>query len=182
MSIEAEAYARHKNLKLAAAEIGIDWQVLYTRLRQQGVAVTGDKLRYGDDRDKLAATFEAKFAELVPQAESCNQAKWQSKFDFYVSGHKVDIKTSRRHKAGAYGKALRWSFSIKRQSLDCDFMCCFCLGDNDEIEKVLLIPSEFFAGAQLISVACSGASKWEEFVVEPGELAEFFKQMPPKEK
>ena len=49
-----EAYGRHKNLKIAAAEVGIPWQKLYLILRNAGVPVVGDKLRYGSDRDKLA--------------------------------------------------------------------------------------------------------------------------------
>jgi transcriptional regulator with PAS, ATPase and Fis domain len=37
---EAEAYARHKNLKLAANELGVRWQQLYARLRKLGIPVT----------------------------------------------------------------------------------------------------------------------------------------------
>lgn len=42
-----EAYEKHKNLKLAAIEVGMPWQMLYVHLRKLGVPVTGDKARYG---------------------------------------------------------------------------------------------------------------------------------------
>ena len=62
---EVQAYAKHRNLKLAAGELGICWQTLYVRLKRAGVPVTGDKLRYGADRDRLGATCEAEFQRLV---------------------------------------------------------------------------------------------------------------------
>ena len=45
MTPEQIAYDKHKNLKLAASEIGLKWQTLYSRLKNQGVNIIGDKLR-----------------------------------------------------------------------------------------------------------------------------------------
>lgn len=181
MSIESEAYERHKNLKLAAKEIGMQWQTLYSRLRAQGVPVTGDKLRYGSDTDKLAAKAEAEFHKLVPVAINANESKFQARVDFSVNGHLVDVKSSRPRLADSRGKAMRWSFCLKKQSYECDFMCCFCLDGNGDTERILLIPREFFDGMQLLSVACSGRSSWFDYAVEPGELAAFFDQLPKKD-
>lgn len=96
---EAEAYARHKNLKLAAEEIGIKWQQLYSRLRKMGVPVTGDKARYGCAKDRLAAKAERLFSEDVPNAIDSNAQQYQAAIDFYVDGHSVDVKASRLHSA-----------------------------------------------------------------------------------
>lgn len=181
MSIESDAYERHKNLKLAAAEIGMPWQTLYYKLKQQGVAVTGDKLRYGSDTDKLAAKAEGEFHRLVPGAINANQTKFQAKVDFVVNGYLVDVKVSRPKLSNARGKSMRWGFSTMKQSFSCDFLCCFCLDGNGDTEKILLIPREFFEGMQLISVACSGRSSWFDYAVEPGELAAFFDQLPKKD-
>ena len=68
MNQEVIAYRKHMNIKLAAAQLGVAWQSLYVRLKQLGEPVTGDKMRYGSDRDKLAAMAEAKFLQLVPFA------------------------------------------------------------------------------------------------------------------
>lgn len=43
-----------------------------------------------------------------------------------------------------------------------------------EIEKILLIPSEFYKNKQSISVSCN-KSKWWDFEVTKEELVEFFK-------
>lgn len=168
------AYEKHKNLKIAASEIGIKWQTLYYRLKKQGVSIIGDKLRYGSDRDRLSSIAEAEFKKYVPTAVSMNEIKWQFKYDFTVNGHKVDVKCSTKRRLSSKYPSLSWAFSFKRQSLICDFVCCFCLGDDRKTEKVLLVPSEFFKGLQTISVSVNGASKWLDYEVEADELEEFF--------
>lgn len=174
---EVQAYEKHRNLKLAASELGIGWQTLYSRLKRAGVPVTGDKLRYGTDRDRLAAIGEAEFQRLVPQAVSENERKYQSKFDFTVGSQKVDVKASLPRRLSKKYEALSWSFSFKKQSFICDFFCCICFDVSRSVQHVLLVPREFFAGLQTISVPCSGASKWLDYSVAPDELADFFSSL-----
>lgn len=178
MTAEAIAYNRFKNLKLAAAELGICWQTLYARLKKQGVPVTGDKLRYGTDRDRLGAMSEAKFQELVPFAHDKNKSKFQSKYDFDVLGYKVDVKSSMPRALNKPYRFLSWSFYFKKQSLIADFVVCFCLDESRAIEHVLLVPSEFFAGLQTVSLTRNGTSKWLDYKVAPEALAEFFQSLP----
>ena len=174
MTPEALAYDKHKNLKIAANEIGMKWQTLYCRLKNQGVNVIGDKLRYGSDRDKLSAKAEAIFKDNVPSAISMNKIKWQYKHDFEVNGFKVDVKCSVKRCLSKKYQAKSWAFSFKKQTLTCDFVCCFCLNDNKEVETVLLVPSEFFKGLQTVSVATSGNSKWLDYAVDICDLEAFF--------
>ena len=47
-----ESYSRLKNLKLVGLEVGIPWQTVYVYLKQAGIAVTGDKSRYGSVTDR----------------------------------------------------------------------------------------------------------------------------------
>lgn len=171
---EAQAYAKHRNLKLAAGELGIPWQSLYVRLKKAGVPVTGDKLRYGTDRDRLGAKAEAAFHELVPFAVNANASQFQAKVDFSVGSLTVDVKASMPRQLNKRFAALSWSFSLKKQSLVCDFVCCFCYADASTIKHVLLVPSEFFAGLQTVSVSCAGSSKWLDYKAEASELASFF--------
>lgn len=177
MTPEAIAYDKHKNLKIAAEEIGINWQTLYCRLKNQGVTVIGDKLRYGSDRDKLSAKAEAMFKNIVTSAVSMNDIKWQHKHDFEVNGFKVDVKCSVKRCLSKKYQSKSWAFSFKKQTLTCDFICCFCLDDNKEVEKVLLVPSEFFKGLQTVSVAASGKSKWLDYAVDMSELETFFSNL-----
>lgn len=177
MSKEVEIYRKHKNLKLAAAELGIAWQSLYVILRKIGEPVTGDKLKYGSDRDKLGALAESEFRRLVPLASNLNDVLHQAKYDFDVLGQKVDVKASRPHQLNKKYAALSWSFSFKKQTLICDFICCFCMREDKTIAHVLLVPSEFFKGLRTVSVSCAGASKWLDYAIAPNDLATFFTEI-----
>lgn len=174
---EAQTYAKHRNLKLAAGELGIPWQSLYVKLKKAGVSVAGDKLRYGTDRDRLGAKAEAAFHELVPLAVNANASQFQAKVDFSVGGLTVDVKASMPRQLNKRFAALSWSFSIKKQTLVCDFVCCFCFASDGSIAHVLLVPSEFFAGLQTISVSCAGSSKWLDYEVKASDLAKFFSEL-----
>jgi hypothetical protein len=178
MNQEVLAYRKHMNLKLAAQELGIAWQTLYVHLKKLGEPVTGDKLRYGTDRDKLGHLAEAEFKRLVPFAVNGNASKWQSKYDFEVAGSKVDVKASNPRKLNARYESKSWSFSFKRQSLVCDFICCFCIAEDKSTKHILLVPSEFFKGLQTVSVSCEGASKWLDYAIDQNDLAEFFASLP----
>lgn len=172
-----ESYRRLKNLKLVSDEVGIPWQRVYVHLKNAGEPVTGDKLRYGNDRDRLAALAESMFEELVPFAENCNAKKYQAKVDFIVNGQQVDVKASMPRQLNKRYAAKSWSFSFKKQSLICDFVCCFCMNSDRSIKYVLLVPSEFFAGLSSVSVSCCGDSKWLDYTIDKSELAEFFKSL-----
>ena len=176
---EAEAYARHKNLKLAANELGVQWQQLYVRLRKMGVPVTGDKARYGCAKDRFASKAERLFAEDVPTAEDSNAQQYQSMIDFSVGGFTVDIKASRLHPARQErsGKttAPRWLFSINKQKDKADFFVMYAFDpDAERVEHVFLIPAEIATTKSTIVVAESLSSKWADYRVDRGALADFF--------
>jgi hypothetical protein len=177
MNVEVECYRKHKNLKIAAQELGIPWQSLYVRLKKLGEPVTGDKLRYGTDRDRLGVLAEQEFKRLVPFAIDNNLSKFQANYDFTVGKFKIDVKASlpkQKHKRFA---ALSWSFSLKKQTLICDFVCCFCLSEEKEIEHILLVPSEFFKGIQTVSVSRKANSKWLDYSIPAESLLSFFSEM-----
>lgn len=171
------AYEKHMNLKLAAEELGIKWQNLYVKLRKLGIAVVGDKARYGSDKDRLAAHAEVEFKKLVPFAENQNYIKFQSKFDFLVSGEKVDIKASKAHQGSKHFIAKRWAFSVKKQEFCADFIVCFAF--NDDGYRIFLIPGELVRNYQTISISENkeSKSKWIQYEVSGIELTNFFEDL-----
>jgi len=177
MTPEQLAYDKYKNLKLAAADIGISWNTLYSRLKKQGVPVIGDKLRYGSDRDKLSAMAESEFKRIVPNAVAMNDIRWQYKYDFTVDGYKVDVKSSMPQKKLKRYENKSWAFSLKKQTLFCDFLCCFCFDVNRNISNILVIPKEFFIGLKTITVSCNGNSKWLDYSINEHDLSNFFISM-----
>jgi len=172
-----EAYEKHKNLKLAADELGMKWQNLYVELRKAGVQVTGDKMRYGSDKDKLAARAEVEFLRLVPFAQDQNKCEFQSKFDFLVGNEKVDIKASNPRQGSKQFKATRWAFSVKKQEFCADFIVCFAMMDSGY--RLFLVPGEMVRNYQTISISTekNTKSKWLQYEVQPHDLSEFFSQL-----
>ena len=173
-----EAYAKHKNLKLAADAIGMKWQTLYVRLRNNGVAVIGDKAKYGSLSDRAGAKGEKYFSSLVPRAIDQNKSKFQAPVDFDVDGILVDVKASLKRSSSKRTSAMRWSFSISRQVTKCDFFVFVAYNEAfSDAEKVFLIPAELVRNLQTITISATGASKWDDYRVEPEELAEFFSDL-----
>jgi hypothetical protein len=175
-------YDKHRNLKLAAAELNMKWQTLYWHLSRANHPVVGDKEAYGSPTDKMAKVLEDYFQELIPHAISYNESKFQAPMDFSVNGYRVDIKSSTKkdgYKSNPRkNPAFRWAFSTKVQENSSDFMIMFCMegldcGDHGDVEKILLVPKEFYHNKQSISVSCS-KSKWYDFEVSEKELIEFF--------
>lgn len=179
-SQEVEAYAKHKHLKNAASELGINFQTLYSRLRRAGVSVTGDKERYGSTTDKLAVVGEQLFLGLVPHADDLNQKSFQPEVDFSVGSSTVDVKTARpKCSNNSYGSE-RWAFCLRKQMKTADYFVCFGLEETgEEIEILLLIPREMLRPTmQTLSVPRSKNSKWCDFEITESELARFFSEEP----
>ena len=179
-------YDKHQNLKLAAVELNMKWQTLYWNLKEYKHPVVGNKEKYGSTTDKLARYTEKLFHKTIPFAKDLNDEQFQAKSDFDIKGTKVDIKSSTKKdsnkRALSKNHSFRWAFSCKvQESTDVDFIICYCYTGYDatdfgEVEKILLIPSEFFKNMQSISVSCR-KSKWFDFEVTESELKDFFKTL-----
>ncbi|MGE8446618.1 MAG: hypothetical protein ACN6O1_10405 [Comamonas sp.] len=171
------AYEVHRNLKLAANDVGVPWQTVYVHLRRAGVPVTGDKLRYGSESDKLAARAEKLFLKHVPNAEDQNIRQFQSKVDFMFAGLGIDVKASRKKQHGVQPSMQRWMFSIKKQEAVADFFVCYGFDrDGINLERMLLIPGELARHYTTISVSTAGG-KWLDYAIEPDALSEFFNSL-----
>ena len=170
-----EAYRQHQNLKIAAQQVGIPWQTVYVHLRKAGEPVTGNKLKYGSETDRLAARAERIFLDLVPFAEDQNTRQFQSKVDFLVGGFGVDVKSSRLKIQGP--NSSRWMYSIKKQEAIADFFVC--LGFDAEaqaVKSILLVPGEIARMHTTISHSSRGG-KWADYLIEPSGLAPFFRAL-----
>lgn len=173
-----QAYRKHRNLKLAAQDVGIPWQSVYVQLRNADEPVTGDKLKYGSDSDKLAARGEQMFHSFVPESISHNEREFQSKLDFTVRGYGVDVKTSTLRLSNKACKVRRWAFCTKKQEASADFVVCFGIaGDGESLAKTLLIPGEIIRKYTTVSLSEAGG-KWDDYSVEPGDLETFFAALP----
>ena len=172
------AYRQHQNLKVAAQDVGIPWQTVYVHLRNAGEPVTGNKLKYGSESDRLAAKAERIFLGLVPFAEDQNTRQFQSKVDFLVRGFGIDVKASRLKIQGP--NSSRWMYSVKKQEAIADFFVCLGFDSEAEtLESVLLVPGEIARMHTTISHS-SRRGKWSDYLVSPADLAPFFAALPSK--
>lgn len=167
------AYDKRKNLKLAAADIGMKWQTLYWYLKRENHPVIGSKSEYGSDKDKFAARAESDFKKMIPSAIDMNKEKFQSKYDFKVNDLKVDIKASNLHSGIKYSKYMRWAFSLRKQEMFADFIVGMAY-KNNELFKLFLFPSEQVRFRQTITISERGSNKWSDYEISKEELQEFF--------
>ena len=168
-----KAYSEVKHLKIAGEIVGIPWQTVYTHLKRAGGPVVGDKARYGSDSDKFAAKSERDFKSIVPAAKDQNRKKFQSKFDFVVGGHRVDLKAARPKNYYKNKDLMRWSFSLKKQQSLTDFFVCFAYSQQETLKHCLLIPAEMVVGYSSISLSPNG-KRWWEYETRPEDLSSFF--------
>lgn len=172
-----DAYQKHKNLKLAAAELGMSFQTLYWQLKKEGVPITGDKERYGSSKDRFGCHAERLFSEIVEFSEGQNDIKHQAKFDFLVGEIRVDVKAAKRQSLGVGSGGDRWAFSIKKQKNECDFFVLFAFSPTAELEEIFVIPSELICGMQSISISVNGRSKWHAYKTSREGLRGMFLDM-----
>lgn len=172
-----QAYQKHRHLKLAAEDVGIPWQTVYTHLRRAGFPVTGDKSKYGSDSDRFAAKSEADLIRFIPYAIDQNRHSFQSKMDFDILGYGADVKASRPQSSNKKAKTRRWCFSVKKQEIHADFFVCFAYSDDLEIVHCLLIPGEIARHYISISLSPNG-KKWWDYLISPSDLSEFFTNLP----
>jgi hypothetical protein len=172
-----EAYALHKNLKVAAAALGIHLQTLYWHLRKAGVTCAGDKEMHGSEKDRFGAKAEALFLHLVPSAVNQNELQFQSKVDFVVGDIRVEVKAAKRQPLGKGAGGDRWMFSIKKQLTEADFFVMLAFSQTGDFERAFVIPAELIASKTTISISVEGRSKWHAYQVEPGKMADLFTQM-----
>ena len=71
---------------------------------------------------------------------------------------KIDVKVSRYFKNEDYKYH---TFNLEKEYHNCDIFICVGLNDNDEIEKLLIIPSKYLMGIKQLSVGV--ISKYDKF-------------------
>lgn len=173
MSVYSDAYEKHKNLRLAAEELGIKLPKLYYNLKKEGVVVTGDKTKYGSRKDQFGAKAEGEFQSMFPRAVNNNGKEFQAKIDFYLDGLGVDVKGAAPSGSDKRFSNKRWAFSLKKQESIADIFFCIAYLD-DKPFKYFVIPGDLVRFYQTISIPMSGRTKWAEFELSREECIQSF--------
>jgi len=170
-----EAYSDLKHLKLTGERVGIPWQTVYIKLKAAGIAVNGDKQRYGSISDKLAAKAEQLFAYLVPFANDNNETEFQSSIDFNIGSITIDVKASALKEYPNSRDAPKWGFCVNRQKDTADYFVMFAYDKGGErVVHTFLIPNEIANKRTTISIPASMNSKWADYEIMQKDLTPFF--------
>ena len=166
-------YGEHKNLKVVGKMLDIPWQTVYWHLNKLGVKCIGDKEKYGCEKDRFACKGESYIQNLFgKKAQNMNEKKFQNKFDFIISGLRVDVKSSKLSM-----KNNRWPFSLKKQRKVADFYILLCYdAEGSNVLHHLLIPNFMVRDSmQTLSVSRNIEScKCNDFSVSPEQLIKAF--------
>ena len=140
-------------------------------MKKVGEPVSGNKRKYGTDKEKMAAHAESLFKKIVPFAKDNNKKEFQSKVDFTVNDYRVEIKSATLRNGGKGN--MRWSFDLRKQEKVADFFICFALNDDWSVNKILFIPGDVIKTYQTLSLSL-GKSKWNDYAVSENDIKSFF--------
>ena len=114
---------------------------------------------FGDKYEKLTKEYLNKIFTTVERTPT------KFPYDILVNNRiKIDVKASRPHKiqSGTWW----YSFNLESKYPKSDFYVVYCVGDNDEVEKVLVIPSFVMTGKKHLAIGkCSAydiySDRWD---------------------
>ena len=82
-------------------------------------------------------------------------------YDILVNRNvKVDVKASRPF--NNYGNAKYYTFNLEKKEQTCDIFVFYCINQNNEIEKTLVIPSTVLSGKNQLAVGKS--SMYDKYI------------------
>lgn len=82
-------------------------------------------------------------------------------YDILVNENiKIDVKVSRLYK-GATGRY--YTFNLEKKMPTCDIFVCYCVDDEDNIKKTLIIPSCYISGLTQLSLG-EMSTRYNKFV------------------
>ena len=95
-------------------------------------------------------------------------------YDILVNRNvKVDVKASRLF--NNYGNAKYYTFNLEKKEQTCDIFVFYCINQNNEIEKTLVIPSIVLSGKNQLAVGKS--SMYDKYIDQWRFISDYNKFM-----
>jgi len=165
----AAMYAETPSVVEIARRIGSTPGAVGYHLYKAGVTLTGDKLRYGCERDKQARKAELFVLSQLNGAVDHNAAQFQPKTDVTYRGFRIEVKSSvLQHRRGQ----LILSFMVEKQPHIVDlFVCVGYFNSNDDVPLTVYVIPGHLAPRWCIKITLTGRSKYERFRIRfPSKL------------
>lgn len=131
-----------------------------------GTKYWASKLGYGvkDCESEFGDYFERYAIDDIYQHTGLSSYKNKVGYPYDITTNrhiKVDIKSSTIIENN-YGYKFH-SFNLEKKEPTCDIYILYCLNDNDEIHKTIIIPSCHVYGQTQIGISAYGNSKWDKY-------------------
>jgi hypothetical protein len=165
----AAMYAETPSGVEIARRIGSTPGAVGYHLYKAGVTLTGDKLRYGCERDRQARKAELFVLSQLDGAIDHNAAQFQPKMDATYRGFRIEVKSSvLQHHTGQ----LLLSFMVEKQPHLADlFVCVGYFRNDDDVPLAVYVVPGHLAPRWCIKITLTGRSKYERFRVRfPSKL------------
>lgn len=109
---------------------------------------------YGKKHEELC------FSQLVELGYDCQTTSTKYPYDILAGFVKIDVKSSRPYngKNGAF-----YSFNLEKSKPTCDIFICYCIGEEENIDKIYVIPSCVLQGKTQLSIGMA-KSKYDKYI------------------
>ena len=130
--------------------------------KRRGSVYNEDRL-YCSSCNGVGLVGERAFLKIFPSS------KWVGKpYDGECSYGRVDVKTSKPHgyksKYRSDDKRRRWRFGVRQKNI-VDSFILFCLDEDSNIVKTLVVPAEDVVNICGITIVVGSVSKYDKYIV-----------------
>lgn len=135
------------------------------------------KLTTKECETKFGKRYEGKLQKyLTKKRYTVERMSVRHPYDLLVNGcTKVDVKASRRYYYD--NKSYYYTFNLEKKNSTCDIYVCFCVNEEETLDKVLVIPSKFLKLKQLSIGAVSEYDIYKDRWDYLDKFNEFYKKL-----
>lgn len=122
-----------------------------------GAEIKECESKFGDKYENLCAKeISDRYGFVV------EKMKPRYPYDLLVDGSvKVDSKVSKLY-VNNKKKISFYTFNLEKKNPTCDVFVCYCINNNDQIVKTIIIPSSAVTGQTQLSTGVSG--RWDKYI------------------
>lgn len=121
-----------------------------------GLEIKKSESSFGESLEEYCAMQIEEKLNLI-----CEKTNSRHPYDILVDKSvKIDVKAGRLF--DNYGGAKYYSFNLEKKEQTCDIFVFYCIGENQKIEKTLIIPSFVLSGKTQLAIG-KNATKYDEY-------------------
>ena len=117
--------------------------------KELGLVIKDSESCFGGEYEELARS------ELSKRFKKVEMTDLRFPYDILINDRtKIDVKASRKYYRF---KSFSYNFNLEYEKPRCDFYIAYCVGDIENVEKVLIIPAFVMTGKKQLSIGMESA-------------------------